>query len=168
MSRNLVAAIRQRGTVRTAFELLLAVQLLHLGEHLIQVAQLYLLHRPPAAARGLISTFDIEKIHFVWNLVVLAVLAWLMRGGVHSRWMAATIAWATLHTAEHGYLLGRALRSGLESQPGILGAGGWLAQRGWNLPGLTTWSRPLVHLAWNLGEVALLTLAFLALARRCR
>jgi hypothetical protein len=46
---------RRHGWVRVLFEALLVFQLLHLGEHVIQMAHLYLLHLPPPQARGLIS-----------------------------------------------------------------------------------------------------------------
>ena len=149
---------------RRVFQALLILQGLHLGEHLVQMAQIYLLGWPPPLARGVVSTLDVEKVHFIWNLVVLTAIAWLLHRGIRSAWLVATLAWAALHTAEHGFLLTTALLSGLEGRPGILGAGGLLAHFGWNVPGLTTWSRPTVHFAWNTGEVALLALAWPAFA----
>jgi len=150
--------LRRHGWPRVVLEVLLVVQVLHLGEHLAQMIQLYGLGLPPASAKGIVSVFDVEKIHFVWNVVVLATLGGLRAGGVRSSWLAATLVWAALHTSEHGFLLARALVTGVEGAPGILGAGGWLARQGWNVPGLTMWSRATVHFAWNSVEVGLLAL----------
>jgi len=158
------AIVRQRGPLRFVFEVLLVVQVLHLGEHVAQMIQLYVLGWPPAIARGIVSNLDVEKVHFFWNLAVIAVLGWLVARGLRSRWLLATLAWSVLHTSEHAFLLTNALLHGLESQPGILGAGGWLARHGWDVPGLTTWSRATIHFAWNTGEVALLLLAYAAVA----
>ena len=154
--------LARRGTVRTVFDALLLVQLGHLGEHLVQIAQIHLLGWPAPQARGLVATFDVETMHFVWNVGVLAAIGWLLRNGARSAPLAVTFVWAAAHTAEHGYLITRALLSGLHGAPGILGAGGVLANLGASAPGVTTWTRPTVHLVWNVGEVALLTLAYLA------
>ena len=159
MISRLRPMLRRRGWPRVVLEVLLVVQVLHLGEHVAQMVQLYVLGWSPPTARGLVSTFDVEKIHFVWNAVVLATLVWLRARGVRSAWLTTTMAWAVLHTSEHGFLLARALASGMEGAPGILGAGGWLARQGWNVVGLTTWSRAGVHLAWNSVEVGLLAVA---------
>ncbi|MGH7313498.1 MAG: IPT/TIG domain-containing protein, partial [Candidatus Rokuibacteriota bacterium] len=162
MTRRLGAWVRRRGVTRVIFELFLIIQLGHLGEHLAQMAQLFIMGWPPAQARGIVSQLDVEKVHFLWNLIVLVALGWLLQRGVRSTWLTATTVWAVLHSSEHGYLLTRALMTGLEGQPGVLGAGGLLASWGWTLSGLTTWSRPTVHFFWNLGEVALLVLAYVA------
>jgi RHS repeat-associated protein len=164
MIRRLRAILRRRGGPRVVLEGLLVVQILHLGEHLAQMIQLYALGWPPAIARGVVSNLDVEKVHFVWNLAVLATLVWLVARGLCSGWLVATLIWAVLHTSEHGFLLTRALATGLEGAPGVLGAGGWLARQGWDVPGLTTWTRATVHFAWNTVEVALLALAYAVIA----
>src|SRR5919198_42314 len=154
--------IESRGITRLGFESFLVIQLLHLGEHAVQMVQLGVLRWAPADARGLISRLDVETIHFAWNVIVVLALGWLLHRHVRSAWLTITVVWALLHTSEHAYLLARALASGLESQPGILGAHGLLATWGWSVPGLTTWSRPAVHFVWNVGEVTWLVLAYLA------
>src|SRR6266850_843867 len=156
--------LTRRGLTRTIFEALLLVQLGHLGEHLVQIAQIHLLGWSPPQARGLIAAFDVETMHFVWNVAVLTAVAWLLRHGVRSMALVVTFVWAAAHTAEHGYLITRAMLSGLDGRPGLLGSGGLLAGLGFTVPGLTTWTRPTVHLVWNVGEVALLVLAYVAFA----
>jgi len=156
--------LTRRGLTRTIFEALLLVQLGHLGEHLVQIAQIHLLGWSPPQARGLIAAFDVETMHFVWNVAVLTAVAWLLRHGVRSMALVVSFVWAAAHTAEHGYLITRAMLSGLDGRPGLLGSGGLLAGLGFTVPGLTTWTRPTVHLVWNVGEVALLVLAYVAFA----
>jgi hypothetical protein len=153
--------LRRRGSLQIVFDAFLGVQALHLGEHLAQIAQIYLWGWPPALARGVVASLDVEKVHAVWNLGVLIALAWLLRRAPRSGWLVATFAWATLHTIEHAYLVTGALLSGLESQPGILGLNGLLARSGIDIPGITAWTRPTVHLAWNAVEVALLLAAYI-------
>jgi len=156
--------LARRGLVRTVFEALLLVQLAHLGEHIVQIAQIHVLGWPAPQARGLVGAFDVETVHFVWNLGVLFTLGWLLRRGIRSALVVLTCIWAAAHTAEHGYLVTRAVLTGAEGAPGILGHGGVLARLGVAVPGLTTWSRPIVHLVWNTGEVALLVTAYAAFA----
>jgi RHS repeat-associated protein len=146
--------------VRLLFAGFLLVQALHLGEHAVQMVQLHLLGWPAASAKGVVSALDVEKVHAGWNVAVLLGIGWLLRSGARNGWLVAAFVWATLHTVEHGYLVTRALLSGLEGQPGILGDAGLLASLGWSAPGFTTWSRPMVHFFWNLGEVLLLALAY--------
>jgi RHS repeat-associated protein len=156
--------LTRRGLTRTVFDALLVVQLGHLGEHLMQVAQIYLLGWPPPQARGLIASFDVETMHFVWNVAVLATVGWLLRRGVCSTALVLTFVWATAHTVEHGYLVTHAMLTGRDGSPGLLGGGGLLERLGVAVPALTTWTRPTVHLVWNAGEVALLVLAYGAFA----
>ena len=156
--------LARRGLVRSIFEALLLVQLGHLGEHLVQVAQIHLLGWPPPQARGLVAALDVETVHFAWNLGVLSVVAWLLRRDVRSTPLLLTFAWAAAHTTEHGYLITRAVLSGVQGAPGIVGAGGLLARVGLSTPGLTTWTRPTVHLVWNVVEVGLLGIAYVAFA----
>lgn len=106
------ARARPRGWRRVLFEVLVVVQLLHLGEHSVQMVQLHLLHLPPAEARGLVSPLDVEKVHFVWNVIVLGAIGWLLP--VRTAWLGAAVVWAVLHlvavTGAGAAALGRAAR----------------------------------------------------------
>src|SRR6267378_6777741 len=156
--------LARRGLTRLVFEALLLVQVGHLAEHLVQISQIHLLGWPPPQARGLIAAFDVEKMHFVWNVAVLATVGWLLRHGVRSTTLVMTFVWAAAHTVEHGYLVTHAMLIGREGGPGLLGSGGLLASLDLAIPGLTTWTRPTVHLVWNVGEVLLLVLAYVGFA----
>ena len=139
--------LTRRGLTRLVFEALLLVQVGHLAEHLVQIAQIHLLGWPPPQARGLIAAFDVETMHFVWNVAVLATVGWLLRYGVRSTTLVMTFVWASAHTVEHGYLVTHAMLIGREGGPGLLGSGGLLASLDIAIPGLTTWTRPIVHLS---------------------
>ncbi len=156
--------LTRRGLTRLVFEALLLVQVGHLAEHLVQISQIHLLGWPPPQARGLIAAFDVETMHFVWNVAVLATVGWLLRHGVRSTTLVMTFVWAAAHTVEHGYLVTHAMLIGREGGPGLLGSGGLLASLDLAIPGLTTWTRPTVHLVWNVGEVLLLVLAYVGFA----
>src|SRR5262249_2531013 len=154
----------RRGRVRLALETLVLVQLGHLGEHLVQIAQIHLLGWPAPQARGFIAAFDVETVHFLWNLGVLASVAGVLRSCACSKALFVRCAGAAAHTRGPAYLVTRCLLTGVESAPGILGRGGLLASTGMFVPGLTTWTRPTVHLAWNTGEIALLVVAYVTFA----
>src|SRR5690349_2978395 len=156
--------LARRGRIRTVFEAIVLLQLGHLGEHLVQIAQIHLLGWSPPEARGLVAAFDVERVHFLWNVGVLVAVGWLDRRGGPPAPFVVPFAWAAAHTAEHAYLVARATLTGLDGGAGILGHGGWLATLGVSIAGLTTWTRPTVHLVWNVGEVALLSVAYIAWA----
>lgn len=166
--------LRRVGAAATALAILLALQGFHTVEHTVQLLQVYLLDRPAARALGLVTAANAEWIHLAWNAAVLLGVGWLTARGMRSRWAWLLLAWAGLHTAEHGYLFVRYLQVAAEANalgvggqgvlqglPGVLGRDGWLALQSWcgRIPGLTTAPRVVVHFAWNAGEIVLLVLA---------
>src|SRR5213082_3166260 len=108
--------LTRRGLTRLVFEALLLVQVGHLAEHLVQISQIHLLGWPPPAG-GLIAAFDVETMHFVWNVAVLATVGWLLRHGVRSTALVMTFVWAAAHTVEHGYLVTHAMLIGRKAAP---------------------------------------------------
>lgn len=166
--------IRKLGIAAGVLSALLMLQAFHFSEHTVQMIQYYLLGRPPALAQGLISSLNIEWVHFIWNLIVLALTVYLFRKGMRGVWGWALLIWTAAHTLEHTYLLIRYLQmtqelnalglSGFpvsQALPGILGRDGLLAENGLcsSIPGLTTLPRVAIHFNWNLGETILLLLA---------
>jgi hypothetical protein len=162
------------GPAACVLSVLLLLQGFHFVEHLTQMVQYYLLDLPPAQSQGLISAFNVEWVHFVWNSIVLICTAYLVRRGMRGVWGWALLAWTTAHTLEHLYLFVRYLEISRELSalglpatgpaqvlPGILGRDGWLAESGicGRIPGLTTLPRVAIHFGWNLGETALLFIA---------
>lgn len=130
----------------------MALQGLHALEHAAQLLQLYLLDWPVGRSLDIISA-NVEWLHLVWNVGVLAGLLLLLRAGMCSPWTWVLIGYALLHTAEHTYLFVRYLAvlreaealglrgySVAQALPGVLGRDGWLALQPWcgRIPGLTT------------------------------
>jgi hypothetical protein len=162
------------GVVATMLSALLMLQGFHLLEHTVQMMQFYLFGRPPILSQGLISSLNIEWVHFLWNVFVLSITIFLLRKGLRGLWGWALLFWSTAHTLEHTYLLLRYLQMQVElsalglsgfqvtqALPGILGRDGWLAENNLctSVPGLTTLPRVAIHFLWNLGETGLLLLA---------
>lgn len=110
---------------RPALTVFLAVVLAHWAEHLVQAFQIWVLHRPIPASRGVLGQFlpwlvTAEWLHYGYAVVMLAGL-WALRGGFvgrSGRWWAAALYIQVWHHLEHllllvqastgMYLLGRA------------------------------------------------------------
>jgi hypothetical protein len=169
---------RRYGPLIMVLSILLAAQGFHSIEHAAQWIQYHILKWPPFASSGLISAANAEWVHFVWNWVVVATIAYLVRGGMRNRWAWLLLIWSVAHALEHAYMLVRYLEMVQELQrlgftsvsaqglPGVLGRDGWLAKSAvtqgtfiCRLPGLTTAPRLDIHFWWNAGEIGLLLLA---------
>jgi hypothetical protein len=166
---------RKFGMAAMVIAVLVAAQGFHTVEHVAQWAQYHVLRWPFWKASGLISPANSEWVHFVWNWLVLATVAYLVRSGMRNVWAWLLLAWATAHTLEHTYMMIRYLITlqdlralgvstvAAQGLPGVLGRDGWLASSPatqntflCRLPGLTTAPRLDVHFWWNVGEVVLL------------
>lgn len=157
---------------------LLVTQGFHTIEHLAQWVQYHILSWDKRAAVGLLSPANSEWVHFVWNSIVLVVVALLIWRGMRNVWAWLLLLWAMAHTAEHTYMFVRYLQVldnlqalGItdvtaQGMPGFFGRDGWLARNAElcgpllaSFPGLATANRIDVHFWWNAGEAALLGLA---------
>jgi hypothetical protein len=154
---------------------LLLLQGFHTIEHVVQLIQFYVLNRPPVQSQGLISSLNVEWVHFIWNWTVWGMVVFLMRNGMKSIFTIPFFVWMTMHSLEHTYMLLNYLHVSAELGqlnlpqfgsaqvlPGVLGRDGWLANNlafCRNIPGLSTLPRVAVHFYWNVGEMILLLLA---------
>jgi len=170
--------LRRYGVVVMVLSILLATQGFHTVEHAAQEIQYHVLHWPPFASSGLISAANAEWVHFIWNWLVVAIIAYLVRSGMRNIWAWLLLAWSLAHAIEHAYMflrylevLGELRRLGFpavsaQGLPGVLGRDGWLARSAvtqgtflCRLPGVTTALRIDVHFWWNAGEIVLLLAA---------
>jgi hypothetical protein len=170
--------LRRYGVVVMVLSILLATQGFHTIEHAVQEIQYHVLHWPPFVSSGLISAANAEWVHFVWNWLVVAIIFYLVRGGMRNIWAWLLLAWSLAHAIEHAYMFLRYLevlnemrRLGFpavsaQGLPGLLGRDGWLARSTLTqgtflcrLPGVTTALRIDVHFWWNAGEIVLLLAA---------
>src|SRR5215467_5267588 len=134
------------------FFVLVVTQGGHLLEHCFQMIQIHLLGLPAAQANGLISIFNTEVSHLVWNTWVLALVGALIFLFPRNHWLKVVVVVSVWHTIEHVYLLSEALKTGISGLPGLLGQGGLIG----GLP----LSRPDLHFLYNFLEEALLLVAY--------
>jgi hypothetical protein len=100
----------------TALRVFMAIVLAHWCEHLLQGFQIYVLHWPVPAARGLLGYFypwliASESLHYGYALVMLVGL-WLLRPGftgvLDRRWWTIALWIQFWHHIEHLLLIGQA------------------------------------------------------------
>jgi nitrous oxidase accessory protein NosD len=108
-----------------------AIQSFHMLEHGIQVVQVYAIDGELRA--GLLGRWiDVEWVHFVYNLTVLAFVWWIWRlvrpGGAEYRRLGAAAPWVlagvviqAYHFVEHSAKMVQHLVWGVKTAPGLLG-----------------------------------------------
>ena len=109
-----------------------AIQTLHMFEHVAQVYQKFVLDY--SYAHGLIGTLDLEQVHFTFNLMYLAALifvtlGWLNFGKRMCRQekmlgaiLVGTVILQGYHMIEHSARLVQFFNTGLQGTPGLVGA----------------------------------------------
>jgi hypothetical protein len=151
-------------TIRTSHEygfyaffvVVVGFQVLHMGEHTVQVLQLAITDGNLAHSHGVFGQLDFELVHFVSDILVwLALCALMFVFGARNRWLWVAFAAASLHAIEHLYLFWIYLgyrgfydRGGLA---GIMGDGGLIG---------SPLARPYIHFAYNFVVVVPLVLAW--------
>jgi hypothetical protein len=118
--------MRPRPALAVLFSLLLAVMLAHELEHVAQVLQKDALGAScPNDCRGLLGfIFDLEWVHFVYNVSILAALAALVLvfRVWRSYWLVAAVGVQGYHVVEHVAKLDQWLMNGHHSPtPGLAG-----------------------------------------------
>ncbi len=110
----------------------LAIQTLHMAEHVAQVVQKFVLDYP--YAHGLIGSLDLEQVHFTFNLLYLGALIYVTLGWMTfgrrlcsqdkmlSALLIVTVLVQGYHMVEHSVRLVQFLNTGLQGTPGLLGA----------------------------------------------
>jgi nitrous oxidase accessory protein NosD len=98
------------------------VQLIHQAEHVVQVIQAKVLHRPRAhGVAG--AAFDNEWVHLEFNTVLLvALVALVAAGGLRTRPLLLAVAVQGYHQVEHVTKVVQYVRDAAVPAPGILGA----------------------------------------------
>ena len=152
------------GTIRTSqnygfyafFVVVVGFQLMHMGEHTVQVLQLALTDGDLVHSHGVLGQLDFELVHFASDILVwLAVGALVWVYGRRNPWLWVAFAAASLHAIEHFYLFSIYIghrgfydRGGFA---GIMGEGG--------LAG-SPLARPYMHFAYNFIVLVPLVLAW--------
>lgn len=114
------------------FALTVGIQTFHMIEHVAQLLQKFALDSP--AAHGLIGSFDVEQVHFSFNLLYLGTLVYVTLGWLnfgsrvcrHQKMMGmllvAGVVAQSYHMVEHSVKLAQFFATGAQGTPGILGA----------------------------------------------
>ncbi len=107
-----------------------AVQSFHMVEHVVQAWQVFVAEGEHRS--GLLgATFDVEWVHLIFNVAVLAFLVsvwrigrtqgWLAGSGGAVPWVLAGVALQGYHLVEHLVRMGQHLVGGVPRPPGLLG-----------------------------------------------
>jgi len=146
----------ERYGLRTVFGVATLLQVGHMGEHTVQVAQLVLYDGRLAQAHGVFGQLDLEWIHFFWDsavwLCLCVLLAPFSRG---NRWLWIAFAAASLHEVEHLYLFYI-----YNADPTFYLTGGLAGIMGYDGVIGSPLARPYMHFAYNFIVVVPMVLAF--------
>ena len=108
-----------------------AIQTLHMAEHIAQVYQKFVLDY--SYAHGLIGALDLEQIHFTFNLMYLAALIFVTLGWLNfgkrmcrqekmlGALLVGTVLLQGYHMIEHSARLVQFFNTGLQGTPGLVG-----------------------------------------------
>ena len=128
-ARDRTARATSAWSTARIFAFALALQLFHLLEHVVQVAQAKFLNIKPA--HGILgSFFDLEWVHFVynWGLFIILVVATIavvrdrqLRAPIGWLFLGATVAVQAYHVLEHTVKIVQHVSTGIDPAPGILG-----------------------------------------------
>jgi hypothetical protein len=138
------------------FGVVVLLQIGHMGEHTVQIAQLLLYDGRLGQSHGVFGQLDFETVHFFWDSSIWVVVSLLLtRFGRQNRWLWVAFAACSVHEVEHIYLYwmylahpGFYFHGGFE---GIMGNGGLVG---------SPLARPYLHFAYNFLVVTPLVLAF--------
>lgn len=123
------------------FAFVLASQLGHLAEHILQRL---------SGTAVLNAAADSEEIHLLFNGMIAVGSIFLLWSFRTNPWVYPLAVIAFLHEAEHVYIYGQYLRSGLTGGPGLFGLGGAF--------GVIPLERLDLHNVYNGIELVLMTL----------
>ena len=150
----------KRDTRLAVYFIFIALQSIHMSEHVAQMVQIHLLFKSFANSHGLFGAlFDVEWLHFWFDSIYIpfcmAYLLILYNG--RDKWMLILIPLALWHAAEHVVIINYYIRTGISGSPGILASGGLIG---------SPLSRPDLHFLYNLGEETIIFLGFRNKLRR--
>ena len=143
-------AARHAGAAAAALGVLAMLQLLHQGEHVVQVVQLLVTGGNVDLSQGVVTRLNQEIVHAVWTTIVWVGCIALFRHLGRNPWLWLLLVAASLHEVEHLYLLFAWLNPGIYLHGGINGVFATHGLIGGPL------QRPYLHFLYNLVETVLL------------
>ena len=137
------------------FAALVLLQVLHMGEHAMQVGQLAFSQGDLASSHGVFGQLDFELVHFVTDTtlwIVLGMLLVIYRG--RNPWLWVAFIAASLHQVEHFYLFWL-----YQTHEPFYAAGGFAGIMGESGIIGSPLDRPYLHFSYNLLVVVPMILA---------
>ena len=144
------------------FLLLVMLQVLHMGEHSMQVGQLFVHQGDLTVSHGVFGQLDFELVHFVTDTtlwIVLGMLLVIYRG--RNPWLWVAFIAASLHQVEHFYLFYI-----YQAHESFYAAGGFTGIMGESGIIGSPLDRPYLHFTYNFIIVVPMVLALWDQARR--
>ena len=132
----------------------LALQSVHMSEHVAQMVQIHLLFKAFSNSHGLFGAyFDVEWFHFFFDslYIPLCTIWLLMLYNSHDKWLLLLFPLALWHCAEHVVIMDYYLKTHIVGSPGILAHGGLIG---------SPVSRPDLHFLYNSVEETFIILGF--------
>ena len=143
------------------FALLVLLQVLHMGEHAMQVGQLYVHRGDLAQSHGVFGQLDFELVHFVTDTLLwinLGLLVVIFRG--RNTWLWIAFVAASLNQIEHLYLFWI-----YQVHPTFYAQGGFAGIMGDHGLIGSPLDRPYLHFTYNLIVVVPMLIALWDAAR---
>ncbi len=145
-----------------AFLLLVVLQIAHMGEHSMQVGQLFVHQGDLTVSHGVFGQLDFEMVHFVTDTmlwIVLGTLLVIYRG--RNPWLWVAFIAASLHQVEHFYLFWM-----YQTHGSFYAAGGFAGIMGESGVIGSPLDRPYLHFSYNFIVVVPMLIALWDEARR--
>jgi len=133
----------------------IALQNVHMCEHVAQMVQIHILGRPFSASHGIFgAVLDTETLHFAFDSLWIpgCMIYLLMLYDGRDKWLWILFPLAVWHCCEHIVIMDYYLRTGIVGSPGILASGGLIG---------SPLSRPDLHFIYNAIETWIMAKGFL-------
>jgi hypothetical protein len=145
-----------------AFAMLVLLQVMHMGEHSMQLGQLLVHQGDLTQSHGVFGQLDFELVHFVTDTILwitLGLLLVVFRG--RNGWLWVAFAAASLHQVEHFYLFWL-----YQTHDSVYAAGGFAGIMGEAGMIGSPLDRPYLHFTYNFIVVVPMVIALWDEARR--
>ena len=111
----------KRDYVLALYFIFVALQSVHMGEHVAQMVQIHLLGRAFANSHGIFgAALDVELLHFGFDSVWIPFWTIYLIYKRRDIWMIIMLPLVLLHCAEHIVIMDYYLRTGIVGSPGIM------------------------------------------------
>lgn len=142
----------ERDYILAVYFIFVALQSIHMGEHVAQMVQIHILGRTFANSHGIFgAAFDVEWLHFDFDSLWIPFWTLYLIYKRRDMWMIIMLPLVLWHCAEHVVIMDYYLRTGISGSPGILAQGGLIG---------SPLSRPDLHFLYNAFETTMMVCGF--------